>query len=221
MSELDLLRPPPSHGCPDVLKRLSATRRPWPPVVCGSARAISTVLLTSLLLPVILMLLFVYLFGGASIATADTSPTSFRECWCSAPGSDRRTPRSASVRTCTAGSSTGSGRWTSAARRWLAGHVTASVARNVASTVLVFGVAFLIGFRTDATPAGWLAAGGILLLFIVAISWLAALVGLLAESPGGGERLHLHPDVPALRQQRFRPDRHDALWLQGFSGTNR
>ncbi len=65
----------------------------------------------------------------------------------------------------------------------LAGHVAASVVRNMASTILVFGVAFLIGFRSAAGPAGWLAAAGILLLFIVTISWLAALVGLLARSP--------------------------------------
>lgn len=65
----------------------------------------------------------------------------------------------------------------------LAGHVAASVVRNAASTVLVFGVAFLIGFRPSAGPLDWLAAAGVLLLFILAFSWLSAAVGLLAKSP--------------------------------------
>ena len=48
----------------------------------------------------------------------------------------------------------------------LAGHVAASVVRNIASTVLVFAVAFAIGFRPSAGPLDWLAAVGILVVFI-------------------------------------------------------
>ena len=55
--------------------------------------------------------------------------------------------------------------------------------RNIASTVLVFAVAFLIGFRPSAGPLDWLAAVGILVVFILAISWLSAAFGLLARSP--------------------------------------
>jgi hypothetical protein len=65
----------------------------------------------------------------------------------------------------------------------LAGQVAASVARNVVSTVLVFAVAFLIGFRPSAGPLRWLAAIGILLLFVVAISALFATIGLVARAP--------------------------------------
>lgn len=65
----------------------------------------------------------------------------------------------------------------------LTGHVAASLARNTASTVLVFAVALLMGFRPEAGLAGWLGAVGVVLLFILAISWLAAAVGLLAKSP--------------------------------------
>jgi ABC-2 type transport system permease protein len=60
---------------------------------------------------------------------------------------------------------------------------SASVARNTASTHLVFSVAFLIGFRPDTESLDWLAAAGILLSFIGAISWLSAAVGLLATTP--------------------------------------
>ncbi len=43
----------------------------------------------------------------------------------------------------------------------LAGHVAASVARNVASTLLVIGVAVALGFRPVADPLPWLALAGI------------------------------------------------------------
>jgi ABC-2 type transport system permease protein len=65
----------------------------------------------------------------------------------------------------------------------LAGHVAASTLRNAASTAIVFAVAFLIGFRPHADPLDWLAAVGILAAFVLAVSWLAAAIGLIAKSP--------------------------------------
>ena len=56
----------------------------------------------------------------------------------------------------------------------LAGHVAASVARNAASSVLVFAVALGIGFHPDAGLAAWAAVAGLLLLYVLALSWLAA-----------------------------------------------
>jgi ABC-2 type transport system permease protein len=64
----------------------------------------------------------------------------------------------------------------------LTGHVVASVARNAISTVLVLAVALLIGFRPAASPGGWLVAAGILLLFVLAMSWMSVVFGLLAKS---------------------------------------
>jgi ABC-2 type transport system permease protein len=64
----------------------------------------------------------------------------------------------------------------------LTGHVVASVLRNLVSTVLVLGVALLIGFEPHASAAGWLGVIGMLLAFMGAISWLAACFGLLAKS---------------------------------------
>jgi ABC-2 type transport system permease protein len=99
----------------------------------------------------------------------------------------------------------------------LAGHVAASVVRNLASTVLVFGVAFLIGFRPSAGPLDWLAAAAILLLFILAISWLAAAVGLLARSPeaaGGFSFLVMFLPYPS---SAFVPVDTMPAWLHGFA----
>ena len=99
----------------------------------------------------------------------------------------------------------------------LAGHVAASVVRNLASTVLVFGVAFLIGFRPSAGPLDWLAAAGILVLFILAISWLSAAFGLLARSPeaaGGFSFLVMFLPYPS---SAFVPIDTMPSWLQGFA----
>jgi ABC-2 type transport system permease protein len=64
----------------------------------------------------------------------------------------------------------------------LAGHVIASLARNLLATALVIGVAIGIGWRPTASAPRWIAAAGMVVLFILALSWLAAGIGLLARS---------------------------------------
>ncbi|TQM83024.1 ABC-2 type transport system permease protein [Saccharothrix saharensis] len=64
----------------------------------------------------------------------------------------------------------------------LTGHVTASIARNALSTTVVVGAAVAMGFRPSATPLEWLAAAGLLLLYVLALSWLAAGLGAVAKS---------------------------------------
>ena len=67
----------------------------------------------------------------------------------------------------------------------LTGHVVTSVVRNLLSTVLVIVVGLLIGFRPAAGPLEWLAVLGILVLYILAISWLGVVVGSAASSTDG------------------------------------
>ena len=55
----------------------------------------------------------------------------------------------------------------------LAGHVLASVIQTLASLAVVLAVAIALGFRPTANPANWLAAIGVLLLFTLALIWLA------------------------------------------------
>src|SRR5580658_6231384 len=64
----------------------------------------------------------------------------------------------------------------------LTGHVLASVIQALASIAIVLGVAIALGFRPAANPADWLAAIGVLLLFTVALIWLATALGLAAKS---------------------------------------
>ena len=64
-------------------------------------------------------------------------------------------------------------------------HVLTSLAANVISLVLVVGVALLMGFRTGAGVLAWLAVAGILLLFTLALTWVAVIPGLTAKSVDG------------------------------------
>lgn len=63
----------------------------------------------------------------------------------------------------------------------LAGHVTASVARNLVASAIVVGLSIAYGFRPTASPIGWLLAIGLLVLFILAFTWVACAVGLVAS----------------------------------------
>jgi len=64
-------------------------------------------------------------------------------------------------------------------------HVLTSLAANVVSLVLVVLVAVLMGFRSGAGVLAWLAVAGILVLFTLALTWLAVIPGLTASSVEG------------------------------------
>jgi ABC-2 type transport system permease protein len=65
------------------------------------------------------------------------------------------------------------------------GHVLTSVVANLVSLVLVVLVALAMGFRSGAGPLAWLAVTGILVLFTLALTWLAVIPGLTAKSVDG------------------------------------
>jgi len=64
-------------------------------------------------------------------------------------------------------------------------HVLTSLVANVVSLVVVVLVALLMGFRSGASLLGWLAVAGILMLFTLALTWLAMIPGLTAKSVDG------------------------------------
>jgi ABC-2 type transport system permease protein len=64
-------------------------------------------------------------------------------------------------------------------------HVLTSLAANVISLVAVVGVAVGIGFRSGAGVLAWLAVTGILILFTLALTWVAVIPGLTAKSVDG------------------------------------
>lgn len=64
----------------------------------------------------------------------------------------------------------------------LMGHVTADLARNILQAVVMIGVGLVVGFRPEASFTDWLLITGILLLFTFTISWTAAIMGLVAKT---------------------------------------
>src|SRR5215468_8814230 len=139
---------------------------------------------TALMLPVTLMLLFVYVFGGAMSAGggryADyVVPGLIVLCAGFGAGTT-------AVAVATDMSNGIVDRFRSmpiASSSVLTGHIVASLARNLIATTLVIGVAIAVGWHPSASPVRWLAAAGMIIAFILAISWLAAAAGMLVRTP--------------------------------------
>ena len=174
-------------------------------------------LLTSLLLPVLLMLLFIGLFGGAI-------HTGTRYVTYVVPGVLLLCAGYGASLTAVSVSQDMTGgivdRFRSMDVRGsaiLAGHIAASVARNTASTILVFGVACLIGFRPHAGLAGWLAAAGVLLTFILAMSWLAAAFGLAVKTPEAANGFMFVVAFLPYASSAFVPVATMPSWIRGFA----
>ncbi len=140
-------------------------------------------LLMAVLLPTMLMLLFTYVFGGAidpsggyvdyvvpgiillcaGFGASSTAVSVSRDMTTGIIDRFRTMPiRSGAV---------------------LTGHVVASLVRNLVATGVVIAVALLVGFRPVATPLEWVAVLGVVALYILAITYLFAAIGLAASSP--------------------------------------
>ncbi|MGA7173871.1 MAG: ABC transporter permease [Candidatus Dormiibacterota bacterium] len=64
-------------------------------------------------------------------------------------------------------------------------HVLTSLVANLISLVVVVLIALLMGFRSGAGVQAWLAVAGILILFTLALTWIAVIPGLAAKSADG------------------------------------
>ena len=64
-------------------------------------------------------------------------------------------------------------------------HVLTSLVANLISLVVVVLVALVMGFRSGAGVLSWLAVAGVLALFTLALTWLAVIPGLTAKSVDG------------------------------------
>ena len=89
-------------------------------------------------------------------------------------------------------------------------HVLTSLIANLISLVVVVGVALLMGFRSGAGVLAWLAIAGILILFTLALTWIAVIPGLSAKSADGVERVLLPAHLPAIHQLGLRAHPHHA-----------
>lgn len=140
-------------------------------------------LLSLALQPIMFMLLFRYVFGGA----IDTGPVSYVNFL--VPGI---LIQMASFGALTTSLSVANDLQKGIIDRFrslpmvssavLTGHVTADLVRNVISSIVLIAVSFFVGFRPEASVSDWFAMLGILLLFTFALSWVSAIMGLLART---------------------------------------
>ncbi|MET7899621.1 ABC transporter permease [Streptomyces mirabilis] len=148
-------------------------------------RSMDTII-TTVITPVAMMLMFVYVFGGA-IDTGSVSYVNYM-----LPGILLITIASGisytAYRLFTDMKSGIFERFQSmpiARSGVLWAHVFTSLVANLISLVIVVGVALLMGFRSGAGVLAWLAVAGILLLFTLALTWIAVIPGLSAASVEG------------------------------------
>ena len=143
-------------------------------------------IITTAIMPIAFMLLFVYVFGGAIDAGSDSYVTYLL------PGILLITIASGiSYTAYRLFQDTQSGifeRFLSmpiARSSVLWAHVLTSLVANLVSLLVVVLVALVMGFRSSADVAAWLAVAGILILFTLALTWIAVIPGLTAKSVDG------------------------------------
>jgi ABC-2 type transport system permease protein len=143
-------------------------------------------IVTTAITPIVMMLMFVYVFGGA-IDTGGGRYVNYL-----LPGILLITVVSGvaytALRLFTDVSSGIFERFQSmpiARSAVLWGHVLTSLIANLISLVLVVVVALAIGFRSGAGVVAWLEVLGIIVLFTLALTWLAVSAGLVTKSPDG------------------------------------
>lgn len=148
-------------------------------------RSVDTIITTAIT-PIALMLLFVYVFGGAIMGETENYVNYLL------PGIMLIAIASGiaytALRVFTDMSSGIFERFQSmpiARSSVLWAHVLTSLAANGLSLVIIVLIALLMGFRTSASVLEWLAVIGILALFTLALTWIAIIAGMAAKSVDG------------------------------------
>ncbi|MFD8635223.1 ABC transporter permease [Streptomyces sp. NPDC059533] len=153
------------------------------------ARRYPSLTLNLLLTPIMLLLLFVYVFGDAMSAGLGGGGRSAYIAYI-VPGLLLMTIGSTTIGTAVSVANDMNEGIIARFRTMaihrpsvLVGHVIGSVLQSIASVVLVGLVGLAIGFRaTDATALEWLAAFGLLVLFALAFTWIAVGMGLISPN---------------------------------------
>ncbi|SDE12189.1 ABC transporter permease [Rhodococcus tukisamuensis] len=168
-------------------------------------------------LPIMLMLLFVYVFGGA----IDTGTEYINYVvpgiilLCAAFGASTT---AVSVSTDMAEGIIDRFRTLPIAQSsFLTGHVLVSVVRNLATTAIVIAVALLLGFRPTTDPLRWLGALGVIGGFIFALSYLSTALGLLAKNPEAASGFTFAIMFLPYVSSAFVPADSMPSWLQWFA----
>jgi ABC-2 type transport system permease protein len=99
----------------------------------------------------------------------------------------------------------------------LSGQALSSTLSSLISCFLVLLVAFLVGFRPEADAAAWLSFCGLLVLFTLATTWLAMFFGLLARTPEGAGAFSYLLLLLIFISPSFVPADSMTPWLRGFA----
>ncbi|GAA3655748.1 multidrug efflux ABC transporter permease LieB [Nonomuraea antimicrobica] len=144
-------------------------------------------IITTAVMPIAMMLMFVYVFGGAIRTGSDTSYVNYM-----LPGILLITVASGIAYTAyrlfmdmQGGIFERFQSMPTARSSVLWAHVLTSLVANLVSLVVVMLVALLMGFRSSAGVLAWLSVAGILILFTLALTWIAVIPGLSAKTMEG------------------------------------
>ena len=172
---------------------------------------------TALMLPVILMLLFVYVFGGAMRTGTSYVDYVVPGLIVLCAGFGAGTTATAVAQDMTNGIIDRFRSMPVAPSSVLTGHVVASLMRNALATFLVICVGLAVGWRPNGSALDWLGAIALVALFILALSWLAAAVGLVAGSPETANSMTIVLMFLPYLSTAFVPVDTMPSWLRGFA----
>ena len=172
---------------------------------------------TALTLPVILLLLFVYVFGGAITHGGHYANYVVPGLIVLCAGFGAGTTAVAVATDMANGIVDRFRSLPIASATVLIGHVTASLVRNLTATALVVGVGFAVGWRPTATPLQWLGALVVIIVLILAMSWIAAAVGMFAGGPEAASSFTIMLMFLPYVSTAFVPARTMPSVLRGFA----
>ncbi|MEV6204104.1 ABC transporter permease [Streptomyces sp. NPDC051771] len=185
------------------------------------ARRYPSLTLNLLLTPVMLLLLFVYVFGDVMSAGMGGADRSAYVAYL-VPGLLLMTIGSTTIGTAVSVANDMNEGIIARFRTMaihrpsvLVGHVIGSVLQSVASVVLVGAVGVAIGFRsTGATALEWLAAFGLLVVFATALTWIAVGMGLVSPNAEAASNSALPLIFLPLISSTFVPIEQMPGWFQ-------
>jgi ABC-2 type transport system permease protein len=99
----------------------------------------------------------------------------------------------------------------------LTGHVLGSVIQTLLGMAVVIGVALLVGFRPTAGPVEWVAAAGVLTLFVLALTWLSVALGLVSKSVESASNAPMPLTLLPFLGSGFVPTESMPTWLRWFA----
>ena len=99
------------------------------------------------------------------------------------------------------------------------GHVLADLARSVIGLAATVAVGYGVGFRPSAGPGGWAVAVGVILLLTFALSWIAALIGLLGTSLEAAQQLAAIVVIPVFLSSAVVPTATMPSWLRAITAN--